>query len=175
LGAVPFAVGRSDHWIAAEAKIRLPRIVERPTAALRAERINRHGGGGETRVSKGGCLGARQDGLCRRRLGGRLRFGVAVGPGDRAGGGGGGDGGQLDIGGPNLPCHHESDGHHNTGRGFASAVLPPPDISFAGVEPPGGGALLDFEGVERPGKFGHGRGAWASLPETKHAVKFCRG
>jgi len=72
----------------------------------------------------------------------RFVFGAAICPGgDKAGG-------QLDIGDRYLPRQHESDHYGNSGRGFASAAFPPPDVSFAGAEPLGGEAMLDSEGGE---------------------------
>jgi hypothetical protein len=149
-GVMKFAVGFFNDSAAAEMKAWLPGIAERPPACLWLERADR----------EGDC----QDGPLWRRLDGarsrRPRFAAAVYPG-----GGNRDGGQLDIGRADLPRHHESDGHHNTGWGSASAVLPPPDISFASAKPLRGGTLPDSEGGERRIKFSHDRGVWASLPE----------
>jgi hypothetical protein len=39
----------------------------------------------------------------------------------------------------------------------------------------GDAVLWEAERGERRAEFGHGRGARASLPEAKYAVKFCRG
>jgi len=85
---VVLAVGLSYSRTAAKAKTRAPGVAVRPAAALRAERINRHGGGGEARVSKGGCLGACQGG--RRRQAGSGRPNRSGGAVDLDGGKGGG-------------------------------------------------------------------------------------
>src|SRR5262245_2592863 len=87
--AVLFAVGRLDNFTAAEAKIWVPRVIERPAAAPWREREDLLADGSAW-ISR--CrLDARQGGWCRRRpdeaRGGRLRLGVAVSPaGDRGGG-----------------------------------------------------------------------------------------
>ena len=91
-GAVVFTVRPLSNWIAAEAKIRAPRIATRPAAGPWGKR--------DDLFSSCGCLGAHQDGRRRRRLGekgrGRFRFGVAVCPGgDR-------DGGLFDL----VNCNH---------------------------------------------------------------------
>jgi len=161
------AVGLRNRWTAAEAKICVQRVAERPTAAVWTKPEDLFADG---LAWIGWCrLDACQGGWRRRRFdeaGGRR--GVAVSPDGDSGGGGR----QLDIGGPNLPCHQELEGHHNTRRDSASAALPPPNISFASVEPLCGGALLDSERVERLVKFGRGRGAWAS-PEIVSKVGRC--
>ena len=100
-GAVMFAVGPLGNGTAAEVKIRMPRIAARPAANLWGERADLFGGS-QAWVGVGGCLGARQGGLFRRRRdeegSGRPRFGAAVCPGgDR-------DGGLLDLGNRHRPA-----------------------------------------------------------------------
>jgi len=112
--AVMIAVGLLDNWTAAEVKIiTAPRVAARPAAARWPKRAD----------GEDGCLGARQGGR-RLLIEEGSRRGAAICPGGDRGGG------QLDIGGADLPRHHELDHDSNTGRGFASAAPPPPNIFF---------------------------------------------
>src|SRR5262249_36146193 len=158
---VTLAVESPSDWSATKIKfLRVLEISIRITAA--GQRVDFFGNG---------LAWVGEDGRQRRfvaRADGWLSFGAVRPGGDQAGA-------QLDIGARHLPRQNELDHHSNTGRGFASAVLPPPNISFAGAEPPCGGAMLDPERGERLTEFGGDRGARAALPETKHAVKFWGG
>jgi len=66
-GAVMFAVGPLGNGTAAEVKIRMSRIAARPAANLWGERADLFGGS-QASVGEGGCLGASQGGLFRRRI-----------------------------------------------------------------------------------------------------------
>ena len=87
-----FAVGPLNGWLAAEAKITVPRVAVWPMAGVRGERDDLFGSGDGVSVGEGGCPGARRGGLFfRYRLdaegSGRLFFSATVGPGgDRDGG-----------------------------------------------------------------------------------------
>src|SRR5262245_7106667 len=116
-GAVMFAVGPLGNRTATEVKIRVPRIAARPAANLWGERADLFGGG-QAWVGEGGCLGARQGELFRRRLAeegsGRPRFGAAVCPdGDR-------DGSLLDLGNRHRPGGQEAE--HNTDAAWDAAI-----------------------------------------------------
>src|SRR6516165_5532689 len=81
-GVVACTVGPRDDRSTTEAKIVIPRVAVRPTAGVGGERAELFGSR-RARAGEGGCLGARQGGLLRRRLGaqrsGWLTFGAAVG------------------------------------------------------------------------------------------------
>jgi hypothetical protein len=130
-GAVMFAVGPLGNRTAAEVKIRTPRIAARPAANLWGERADLFGGS-QAWVREGGCLGARQGGLFRRRLAeegsGRPRFGAAVGPG------GDSDGGLLDLGNRHRPRGEEAQHNADAAWDAAIAVLPTSDAPRADAE-----------------------------------------
>ena len=151
-----FTVGLRGSRTATEAKLRASGIPNRPPTTGVPEREDLLGEGLGS-VGDGGFWRWRW--LDDAQRSGRLRSGVAVGLD------GGKGGGLLDISRPNLPRQHELDHHSNTGRGFASAARPPPDVSFTRAEPLCGRALLDSEAGERCAERGRGRGASLSLLE----------
>src|SRR5262245_46089254 len=66
-GAVALTIGLFDDWIAAEVKIRTPRIAARPAAGFRGERIDLFGGGGDGQVWVGKGFRRRLDESRNRR------------------------------------------------------------------------------------------------------------
>jgi hypothetical protein len=186
---VMFAVGPLGNRMAAKVKIRMPRIAARPAAGLWGERADLFGGsqasigesgagdggvsdGGvsDSGVGEGGYLGARQDGLLRRRFADegseRLRFGAAIWPdGDR-------DGGLLDLGNCHRSRSHEAEQNVDSPRDAAIATLPTSDAPRADAEQLGDTVLCDVEDVERRAEFGRGRGALVSPPEGRCSLPF---
>ena len=146
-GAVVFAVRPRDNCTAAEAKISVPGVVERPMAGPRNKR--------EELFGEGGCLGARRGRLFRCRLGalrsGRLRFGAAVGPGGSRGGG------QFDLGDCHRPRGQQAKHDADAAGGAAGAAFPAPDGPWADAEPPGDAALCDAKLGERCAEFCRGQ------------------
>jgi hypothetical protein len=139
------AVGPLGNRTAAEVKIRVPRIAARPAADLWGERTDLFGGS-QAWVGGGGCLGARQGGLFRRRFdekgSGRLRFGAAVCPGGNR------DGGLFDLGDRHRSRGQKAEHNADSAWDAAIAVLPTSDASRADTEQPGDAVLCDAERVE---------------------------
>ena len=149
-GAVVLAVGRRDNRSAAEMEITVPRVTERPAARPWRERAELFGSR-QARVSEGGYLGARRGGLVRRRLGGRLVFGIAVGPD------GARDGDLFDLFNRHRFHGHEA-AHKGDGAGDAArAILPAPDAPRADSEYPGGMAWREAKRAECRAEFSRGR------------------
>jgi len=153
-GAVTSAVRRLSRRIAAEAKIRVLKIAERPAASFRGERADLFGNGNRAWVGEGGCRGARRGGLLRRRLdekgNRRFRRGAAVCPsGDR--------GGSFDL----LDRHHphgQEVAHNDDGGGPpAGAGFPPPNVPRADGKELRDAALCDAKRVEHRAEFGPDR------------------
>ena len=177
-----WAVRRLSNCSIAEEKIGVPRVIMWPTTS-RAERENflrggqagvgaswrrrwLDGGSGQPRFGVAGDLDGGKGGGClgghRRPLEGWLRASAAID--DKAGG-------PLDIGKRHPPHGYEAEKDGNADWDLAITASPPSKVPLADVKYLGGAALCDAEG----GEFGGGRGARASLPEAKYAVKFCRG
>jgi hypothetical protein len=161
-GAVCFAVGSLGNRTAAEVKIRVPRIAARPAENLWSERADLFGGG--SWIGEGGCLGARQGGLFRRRRdevgSGRPGFSAAVcAHGDR-------DGSLLDLGNRHRPRSQKAEHNVDSAGDAAIAVLPTSDASRVDAEQFGDTVLCDVEHVERRAEFGRGRGALVAPPEV---------
>ena len=127
----------------------------------------------------GGCLGGRRrrfdaerSGQLRLRLvakaGGRFRFDPIGLGGDRVGG-------LFDLVDQNCPRDQKIDHETDCAGHGAIAVLPTADMSATDSEQFGDAVLWEAELLEGRAKFSHGRGARASPPEAKHAVKFWRG
>jgi len=117
-GAVLFAVGLSHSRTAAEAKTRVPRIADRPTAGPLDEPED-FLGGGQAWVGEGDRLGRfGEDGR---------RLGAAVG----LNGGRDGGGGLLNLVSRNYPDAQEMDHNADGARDMARAVSPPSDVPRA--------------------------------------------
>ena len=162
-GAVMFTVGPLGNWIAAEVKIRVPRVAARPAAGLWSERVDFFGDG-QAWISAGGCPGARQGGLVQRRLdkegSGRLRFGAAVCPGgDR-------NGGLFDLADRNRPGGQEAEHDADAAWHAAIAVLPTSDAPRADAEQLSDAVLCDAERAEGRAELVRSRGALVSPPEV---------
>jgi hypothetical protein len=96
----------------------------------------------------GGCLGARQDGRCRRWLGS-----VAVGPdGGRDGGG------FFDLSGSDRSGGQQTNHDTDARRDMTIAAPPASDASRVDAEPLRGAVLCEAEGVERRAKLVCSRG-----------------
>jgi hypothetical protein len=153
-GAVMFAIGPPGRRTAAEVKIGVIRIAARPAAGPQGERDDLFGSG-ETWVGEGGCLGARQGGLFRRRRdeegSGRLGFGAAVCPGgDR-------DGGLLDLGNRHRSRGQKTKHDDDAAGDAAIAVLPASDAPRADAEQLGDAVRCDAERAECRAELDRGR------------------
>ena len=161
-----FAVRPPGNRIAAKAKIRAPRVAQRPPAAGWGELVDLHSG------PDGGRLGARQGArfrlwrwrwlwLWRDAEGSGWRsFGaaVAVCPG------GDKDGGPFDLVDRNGPRGQEAKHDADAAGDTSVATAPTPDVPHVDAEQLGGAELREVEHVERAREFGRGRGARASPP-----------
>jgi hypothetical protein len=149
LFTMTFAVRPRDNRSAAEAKINVLRIAERPAAGPWPKRED----------GEGGCRG----GLLRRRLdearSRRLRLGGAVCPG------GGRGGGSRDLINRDRPRGQEVDHDADAVRSVTSAIQPTSNTPGGGAKQFSGAARREAKRVERRAELGHGRGARASLPE----------
>jgi hypothetical protein len=143
------AVGLLDNWITAEVKIQVPGVAARPAAGVGGERADLFRGG-QARIDEGGCLGARQGQLFRRRLArkesGRLKSGAAVCPG-----------GLLDLGGRNRPGSQEAKDDSDAVWNPAITRSPATDVPQSDAEQLGDVLLRDAERAKHLAEFNRSR------------------
>jgi len=134
-GTMAVAVRRFNNRIATEAEITVPEVAERPTAGVGAECEDLFGDANRAWVGEGGCLGTRQGGLLRRRLGAQRTDSFDL----------------LDRQHPRgQDVAHNADGVGDA----AVAMLPTPDVPRGDVKQFGCAALADAERAERRAEFG---------------------
>jgi hypothetical protein len=122
-------------------------IADRPTTGPWAERDDLLSNGRVAWVR--GCLGVRQGGRFRRRLGAEgSRFGAAVDPAS--------GGSSFDLGERNRPRGQKTKRKADPRRNATVAVSPTPNASRAGVKEPGDAAWCDAERAEHLAELDRG-------------------